>query len=147
MKSPTPFAAVALAILTACDSRDSTDPRRVESRAGAPQTRMVERGPASNNTGTSQAAFLNRLRQSDPQFQTIQRAVLNEQNELGLILNRNVDLDSIPALMRAMLTQMAKEFPGQDLTVVAYAPAQPPVKIGTAHLNAGTRQMSYTRAR
>jgi len=38
---------------------------------------------------------------------------------------------------------MAKEFPGQDLTVVAYAPSNPPMKIGTARLDARTRQMSY----
>jgi hypothetical protein len=42
---------------------------------------------------------------------------------------------------------MAKEFPGEDLTVVAYAPSEPPRKIGTAHLNARTRDMSYTPQR
>ncbi len=46
--------------------------------------------------------------------------------------------------MRAILTQMAREFPGQDLTVVAYAPTQPPAGIGTAHLDARTPQMTYT---
>jgi len=93
------------------------------------------------------AAFLNRIRSADPQFQTIQKAVLNEQNELGIILNRNVDLNSVGPLMRSLLTQMAKEFPNQDLTVIAYAPSDPPLKIGTGHLNARTRDMTYTPVR
>jgi hypothetical protein len=60
-----------------------------------------------------QLEFLNRIRQADPQFQTIQKAVLNENNELALILNRNVQMDAIAPLMRPMLTQMATEFPGK----------------------------------
>ena len=90
-----------------------------------------------------QLAFLNRIREADPQQRTIDRALLNEQNELGLILDRSVELQHIPDLMRAMLTQMAREFPNQDLTVLAYAPSNPPRKIGTAHLDARTRAMSY----
>jgi hypothetical protein len=91
-----------------------------------------------------QVAFLNKIRKADPQHQTIQRAVFNEQNELGLIFNRNVEMDKIPTLMRAMLIQMARAFPGQDLTILGYAPSNPPRKIGTARLNAQTRDMTYT---
>jgi hypothetical protein len=93
-----------------------------------------------------QVAFLRRLRAADPQHQTIERAVFNQQNELGLILNRSVELDKIPPLMRSILTQMARAFPGQDLTVLAYAPTNPPQIIGTARLNAHTRDMTYTPA-
>jgi hypothetical protein len=99
---------------------------------------------AGENQGQRQVEFLNRVRGSDPQYQTIQKAVLNENNQLGLILSRNVELDSIPRLMRAMLTRMASEFPGEDLTVIAYAPTEPPRRIGTAHLDARTRAMTYT---
>src|SRR5690348_10167814 len=91
-----------------------------------------------------QIDFLNRIRQADPQYQTIQKAVLNESNQLGLVLSRDAELDAIPRLMRAALTEMAAEFPGQDLTVIAYAPANPPIRIGTGHLNAQTRAMTYT---
>ena len=94
-----------------------------------------------------QTAFLRRLRAADPQHQTIERAVFNEQNELGLILNRSVELDKIPALMRSVLTQMARAFPGRDLTVLAYTPSNPPRKLGTARLNARTRDMTYTPER
>jgi hypothetical protein len=93
-----------------------------------------------------QVAFLHRIRQADPRYQTIDKAVLNEQNELGVILNRHADMDAVRPLMRTLLTQMAKAFPGQNLTVIAYAPTQPPMPIGTARLNARTRQMTYTPA-
>ncbi len=56
-------------------------------------------------------AFLNRIREADPQQRTIDRAMLNEQNELGLILDRSVEMQNIPDLMRAILGQMANEFP------------------------------------
>jgi hypothetical protein len=93
-----------------------------------------------------QVAFLHRLRQADPRYQTIEKAVLNEQNELGVILNKHVDMEAVRPLMRTLLTQMAKAFPGHNLAVIAYAPTQPPMSIGTARLNARTRQMTYTPA-
>src|SRR6185295_13849501 len=65
-----------------------------------------------------QIAFLNRIRDADPQQRVIDRAMLNQQNELGLILDRSVEMNRIPDLMRTLLTQMAREFPEQDLTIV-----------------------------
>ena len=103
-------------------------------------------GSAEGSQKQRQAEFLNRLRSADPQFKTIDKAVLNQQNELGLILDRSVSLDSIPALMKTMLGQMAREFPGQNLEVTAYAPSNPPMKIGTGQLDARTGNMTYTKA-
>jgi hypothetical protein len=100
-----------------------------------------------SNLKQRQIAFLNRLRKADPKHLTIERALFNDKNELGLILNRNIELDKISALMRSILSQMAREFPGQDLTVLAYTPSNPPRKIGTARLNARTRDMTYTPER
>ena len=119
-------------------------PPESESRNANPPPRSIP-GETAGSQRQRQAEFLNRLRAADPQFKTIDKAVLNEQNELGLILDRSVDLDSIPALMRTMLAQMAKEFPGQDLNVTAYAPSNPPAKIGTAHLDARSREMTYSK--
>lgn len=101
--------------------------------------------PAPGNQREKQAAFLNQIRSADPGARTIDRALINEQNELGLVLDRSVELDKIPALMRVMLTKMAEKFPGEDLTVLAYTPSNPPQKVGTARLNAQTRDMTYTR--
>lgn len=140
------FLTAASLLACGCDSRQ--DKYNPNPRGAAAPPYEIQRGQNRSQSPVRerQAAFLNRIRQSDPRFETIQRAVLNENNELGLILSRNVEMDSIPVLMRSMLTEMAREFPGQDLTVIAYAPTQPPMKIGTARLDAQTRQMTYTRA-
>ena len=72
---------------------------------------------------------------------------MNDKNELGIILDRSVSMDDIPKLMRSLLKQMASEFPGQDLTIVAYAPSNPPMVIGTGRLDARSREMTYTPSR
>jgi hypothetical protein len=128
----------ALAILAGCDAPVSAPPVSQDARQSSGP------GVATDNLKKRQADFLNRIREADPQHQTIDRAVLNEQNELGLILDRTVEMDKVPDLMRTILGQMAREFPGQDLTVLAYTPSNPPHKIGTAKLNAQTRDMTYT---
>src|SRR5215204_2107908 len=111
------------------------------------QSGRAQSGRAPISERERQAAFLNRIRESDPQFSVIERALFNERNELGLILDRRVEIDAIPPLMKSLLTQMAREFPGRDLTVVAYAPSDPPRRLGIARLNARTRQMTYTADR
>ena len=103
---------------------------RSEPAVNPPQ---AQQSPASQSiTGPEfkqrQIAFLNRIRDADPQQRVIDRAMLNEQNELGLILDRSVEMNRIPDLMRTFLTQMAREFPEQDLTVIAYTPSSPPLR-------------------
>ncbi|MEO6003829.1 MAG: hypothetical protein ABIS43_11790 [Opitutus sp.] len=99
---------------------------------------------AAGSVEERRATLLNRIRAADPQHATIERALINENNELGLILSRQANLDDIPKLMRAMLTQMADAFPEQDLTAIAYTPTNPPRTIGRGRLNAQTREMTYT---
>ena len=67
---------------------------------------------ATSGLRQRQLEFLHRLRQADPRYQTIEKAVLNEQNELGVILNRQVEMAAVRPLLRTILTQMAREFPG-----------------------------------
>ena len=110
---------------------------------GPPPLQAQEVGTASRQR---QVEFLHQLREADPRYQTIDKAVLNDQNELGIILDRRVEMEAVRPLMRTLLTQMAKAFPRQNLTVIAYAPSEPPLKIGTARFNARTRQMTYTPA-
>jgi hypothetical protein len=129
-------------LATGCGpTSDNTQPRGASESPSVLPSSGAATGHAQKQR---QAEFLNRIRQSDPRYQTIEKAVLNENNDLGLILSRSVEMDSIPALMRTILAQMNKEFPGQDITVIAYAPTQPPRRIGTARLNASTRDMTYT---
>jgi hypothetical protein len=86
-----------------------------------------------------QVAFLHRIRQADPRYQTINKAVRNAQNELGVIPHRHVDMEAVRPLMRTLLTQMAKAFPGHNLTVIAYAP-------NPAAPASGDRQIQRTHA-
>jgi len=116
-------------------------------RSSDPLGRDDAASRAVANPRERQAAFLQRIRSSDPQFQTIDRALFNERNELGVVLNRSVEMDAIPQLMRSLLTQMAREFPGQDLTVLAYAPTEPPRRLGVARLDARSGQMTFTADR
>ncbi len=128
-----------LCLFASCDaSPPASAPSTEQNRAVQPE--------GAQDLQQRQMAFLNRIREADPQQRTIDRALINEQNELGLILDRSVEMQKIPDLMRTMLDQMAQTFPNQDLTVLAYAPSNPPRKIGTAHLDARTRAMSYVPA-
>jgi len=127
-------------MLASCDAQPPSATRDTERSADKPPAQSQE-------LKERQMAFLNRIREADPQGHTIERALLNEQNELGLVLDRSVEMDKIPPLMKTMLAQMAGEFPGNDLTILAYAPSNPPRKIGTAHLNSQTRDMTYTAER
>jgi hypothetical protein len=127
-----------LLFLGACSPRSEpavNAPQAQQNRADQPVT--------GQEFKQRQIAFLNRIRDADPQQKVIDRAMLNERNELGLILDRNVEMNRIPDLMRTFLTQMASEFPGQDLTVIAYTPSNPPLKVGTAHLDSRTKEMNY----
>jgi hypothetical protein len=130
--------------LCGCGPQSSDNPRGAAQPASQQQRGF---GSSGRSTRQLQARFLNDIRQADPSYKTIQKAVLNENNELGLVLSRNVEMDAVPALIKTVLTRMAHSFPGQDLTVIAYAPANPPLKIGEGHLDAQTREMTYTAAR
>jgi hypothetical protein len=127
-----------LLLVAACSPR--SEPAASPPQAQQSPTSQPITGPEFKQR---QIAFLNRIRDADPQQRVIDRAMLNQQNELGLILDRSVEMNRIPDLMRTLLTQMAREFPEQDLTVIAYTPSSPPLKVGTAHLYSRTKEMNY----
>ena len=141
------LAAGLMIMFSSCSASSMDEP---QGAAAPPADYRAGRGSGVGSAASQreqQAAFLQRIRSSDPQFQTIERALFNERNELGVVLDRGVEMDAIPGMMRALLTQMAREFPGEDLTIIAYAPTQPPARIGVARLDSRTRQMSYTADR
>ncbi len=149
-------AIAAACLLAACDNTAPPAPRPPENAPRPPvnvtitQPPETGRAPAATASGSlkqRQLEFLHRLRDNDPQARTIDRAIFNDQNELGLILDASVPPDKVSALLRTILIGMAREFPGQDLTVLAYSPSQPPRKLGTARLDARSREMTYTPER
>jgi hypothetical protein len=91
--------------------------------------------------------YLNRIRQADSLSSSIDRTLLNDQGEVGVILYSSVTPDKIPGLMRQVMTEMAQEFPKEDLTLNVYLPPSPPRKIGIAHLDGQTGEVTYTPAK
>ena len=88
--------------------------------------------------------YLNRIRQADSLNTSIDRTLLNDQNELGIVLYSNVTPDKVPALVRTVMTEMAQEFPREDLSLTVYGASSPPHKIGTAHLDGQTGETTYS---
>jgi hypothetical protein len=121
-----------------CDAQEAA----LAEKASARQTVA---GPANaQDLKRRQMDFLNQIRRVDPQYEVIDRAIFNERNELGIIVNRSVEMQKIRPLMRTLLTRMARQFPNQDLMILAYAPTNPPLKLGTAHLDGRTGTMAYS---
>jgi hypothetical protein len=144
--------AATLASAPGCGRQTRTQTDEISSRPATgyptsePSVRFPSEAGRTANIEERRADLLNRIRSADPQQATIQRALINERNELGLVLNRQTNLDDVPKLMKTMLAELDRSFPGQDHTVVAYTPTNPPRTIGTARLNARTRDMTYTPA-
>lgn len=138
-------AIVSTILLTGCGKQPATRAQGDDSMTRDAATARMET-PGKADAKQRQAELLTRIRAADPRKATIERAVLNDRNELGLILARQADLDDVPKLARAMLGELDKSFPGQDHTVIAYAPTEPPRVIGTARLDSRTRDMTYTPA-
>jgi hypothetical protein len=149
------FAAAALVLVAGC-AEDVVEQQGAAPGAGGREF-GVERGAANRdaavhfpgstldiNLAMRRAEFLNQLRATDPQRQTFVDMTLNERNELAVILSEQFSLEKIPQLMQGLLTRMAREFPNQDIVINAFAPTQPPMKIGTARLDGATRSMTYT---
>lgn len=137
---------IALLVGGGCGKQTPTRGGSDEGVAAGSRGVSIDQRGAGVSLEQRRAELLTRIRAADPNKATIERALLNEQNELGLILNRQTDLADVPKLARAMLAELDKTFPGQDHVVVAYAPTDPPRPVGTARLNAQTRDMTYTPA-
>jgi hypothetical protein len=88
------------------------------------------------------AAFLTRLRYADPDYRLILIACLKE-NELNLLLSRFVTNEELPILVKGLLTQLSQQFPGENLSVVAYRPVVPLREAALARLDSRTGQVSY----
>ena len=51
--------------------------------------------------------------------------MFNQENELALILNRRVEMEKIPALMRSILAKMARRISRSGFDHFAYIPSNP----------------------
>jgi hypothetical protein len=90
--------------------------------------------------------FLNRLRQSD-RYSGIDRTLVNDQRELGVVLSSNIHAGRIEPLLQEVMKKMAKEFPSEDIVLNAYESTQPLRKLGRARLDGKTEEITYLGAR
>jgi hypothetical protein len=132
--------AVSLAFLAACDRSKPA----AESPTPSVQQQRAESAAAVPESTQRHWTFLNRLRQEDEYSGVIHRTQLNKQNELGVVLYSSVALETVPDLMRKVMTAMAHKFPQEDLTLTVYQVATPPKQIGMAHLDGKTGEATYT---
>lgn len=135
---------VAALLLGGCGKSEPLRARSdVGERSAQAENPLSPEPPNSASVAQRRADFLNRIRAADSQKAVIERAVINDKNELGLIISRQTQLDEVPKILKSMLVQMNQAFPGQDLNAIAYTPTNPPRTIGTAHLDIRTRDMTY----
>jgi hypothetical protein len=80
---------------------------RSEPSVNPPQTQQnrASQPIAGSEFKQRQIAFLNRIRDADPQQRVIDRAMPNDQNELGLILDRSVEMNRSPELLHTLVAQ------------------------------------------
>jgi hypothetical protein len=132
--------------LGGCDRHDSTpptaqNPPTAESQNQTPAAAIRDAGNGKSNL--RQVIVLNRLAKQDPGHLSIDRATITDQNDVGVNLNKNVEMDKVPDLMRSIVDKLGQEFPEEDLTIAAYA-SDPPHRVGKAHRDAKTKETSYT---
>ena len=109
------------------------------------QQKRAERAAEMPEATQVRWTFLNRLRQQEP-FDTIDRTLVDGQSQLGVVLDPGVTPDKATALMKQVMTEMAREFPREDITLIVYESSTPLRKLGTARLDGKTGEVIYTPA-
>jgi hypothetical protein len=133
---------LALLFLPACHKPEPT----AEAPTPSEQQKRAARTKEVSESTQRQWTYLNRIRQADT-FDAIDRTMVNEQNQLGVVLSPNLTPDKVPALMEKVMQEMARGFPGEDMTLSAYTPSRPPRKLGTVHLDGQSGKATYAPAK
>ncbi len=133
---------LALLSVSGCHRAESV---KAVSPAPREQQKQTERAAKLPAALQRQWTFLNRLRQTD-KFDAIDRTLVNDQQQLGVVLSPKLLPGEIESLLKDALRMMAKEFPGQDLTLNAYEPTKPLHKLGRAQLDGITQDIRYEGA-
>jgi hypothetical protein len=108
-----------------------------------PPKKEVRESAGANRQGSQPIAKAPRQFRLQPKKETPPRQEETEVQRLEVILNPNLSMDEVPETMREIVSEMARMLPGQNLIVVAYAPSKPPRRIGTAHLDAASGEMTF----
>ena len=124
-----------LLFATACEIRNEprarSSSRTIKEPAGAERPQTVEK-----KTTTTSVAEERRYESQDEQSE-------EEPAEIAIMLSPDLALDEVPTVMEQAAKDLARRFPGIDLTIVGYAPADPPMPVGRADFNSRTGQTSF----
>lgn len=144
MKRPTilllPILGIALFATVACHKQ------KPASETATPSEQQVRAARAAEVPESIQEKWthLNRIRQNESL--SIERTLVNEQNQLGIVFDATVAPDKVEGLMQKVMTEMAHEFPQEDIDVTAYHSSNPPRPLGIAHVNGQSGQITFTPA-
>jgi hypothetical protein len=139
-------ALVSILGLSGCDRHDSSPPTSQIQTTPAAQNQTPTaalRDAGNGKSNLRQVIVLNRLAKQDPAHLSMDRATITDQNDVGVNLSKNVEMDKVPDLMRSIVDKLGQEFPEEDLTIAAYV-SDPPHRAGKAHRDAKTKETSYT---
>lgn len=133
----------ALAVAASLGMAACVKPKPVaETATPSPQEKLAARAAVVPKPVQDQWTILNRIRQDESL--SIGRTMLDDQNQLGVVLAADVAPEKVEGIMRTVLTEMAHDFPKEDVTVGVFQSANPPRKIGVAHLDGKTEEATYT---
>ncbi|MEO5754698.1 MAG: hypothetical protein ABIR38_08325 [Chthoniobacterales bacterium] len=134
------LAALLPLLLTACSRQATETPAPTPSAQQKSAQRAAVVAPSIQKHWT----YLNRIRQTDELSPVIARTLLNERDQLGVVFYSRISDDKIPDQIRQIMTEMAKKFPKEAITVVAYGASTPPHPIGIAQIDGATGEISFT---
>lgn len=129
--------AMALVLLAGCD-RQPAAPVISEQTVRARQAAQVPEETRRH------WMFLNQVRQDDALNRSIHRTLLTEEKQLGVVLYATVKPEAVEDVIHQAMTEMARKFPGEDVSVLVYMTATPPRKIGVARLDGKAGAITYT---
>jgi hypothetical protein len=90
-----------LAVRGACSPRSEPSVSPPQTQQDAPVSQL----PARSLSNGKSRSLIGLATPPDPQQRVIDRAMLNDQNELGLILDRSVEMNRSPELLHTLVAQ------------------------------------------
>ena len=96
---------------------DQSGDEKSQPRKSVPSATTSQTAPSS----IQQERFLARIQRAAAGNNVIRTARMNGDSELGVVLDKQVELGQVKPLLTTLLREMRTEFPGHPLQVIAYA--------------------------
>ena len=90
--------------------------------------------------------FLNRIRQDDAFNDWLNRTMLTDDNQLGIVVSSPLTAKELSSRVEQLLKRLAAPSPGETLILKAYAPGKPLRLLGTGTRHGENGAFSWTPA-